>query len=322
MLSSRTLLLLVLLAWLIYAEKCAQFMLAALRQPDHSFLHLLNNLPPKKMFGLLYRLQLLLFLPITVYSLAILGVAIYKGWVLSGIWIIAYILALCLLCAARYQYQLQHPGKRSLILLPRLLPALPDVLYYWKFFIQYLFWEQRLLLAGVKIFSCGVLYLSVKTLSGDDYDPRMPSLLFGIGLFGHGVLVYRLRELEEKTLLFYRGLPVSLSRRLAQYGLLYGVVFIPELITIACLTPRPLHYGDAFRLLLSGYGFLLFLNSLLFITPFTIRRFLKIVLGLFLLMYFAVMGGFLGWLAIFILPGAVALFCWTYYRYNNTAAIT
>ncbi|HEX9510404.1 MAG TPA: hypothetical protein VF939_07965 [Puia sp.] len=311
MLSSRTLFGLVLLAWFLYGEKCAQFVLSALRQPDHSFLNILNRLPPPATFRLLFQLQLLLFLPIGLYSLAILGVAVYKGWILSGLLVIGYLFAVCLLAAARYQYQLQHPGRTAW----RLLPSLPGPISWWKFFIRYLFREHRLLLTGIKIVSCGVLYLSVKTLSEDNYDLRMPSLLYNIGIFGHSILVYKFRELEEKNLLFYRGLPISLPARFLQYGLLYGVLLIPEMVTLALLIPKPLHIEDAFLLLLSGYSLLVLLNSLLFIAPFTIKRFLKIVLILFLLLYFAVLAGFLGWLSIFILAGALALFGWRYYRY-------
>src|SRR5882757_4428204 len=66
MLSNRTRFALVLLAWLLYAEKCAQFVVTSMQQSHHSFLNLLNSLVPKKMFGLLYRVQLLLFLPIVL----------------------------------------------------------------------------------------------------------------------------------------------------------------------------------------------------------------------------------------------------------------
>ncbi|HWK02463.1 MAG TPA: hypothetical protein VNS58_02455 [Puia sp.] len=315
MLSSHTLFGFVLLAWLLYAEKCTRFVLSALQQSDYSFLDLLNNLSPAKIFRIFFRLQLLLFLPIVLYSLAIITVAVYKGWLFGGLLVVGYILAVCMLAAARCQYQLRHPGRTPWLL----LPSLPGVLSWWKLFIRYLVREHRLLLAGIKIVSCGMLYISVKTITQDNYDLRMPSLLYGIGIFGHSILVYKFRELEEKNLLFYRGLPISLPARLIQYGLLYAVLLIPEMITLALLTPMPLHPEDAFRLLLSGYSLLLLLNSLLFVGPFPIKTFLKIVLALFLLLYFAVMAGFLGWLSVCILAGALALFGWRYYRYDAAA---
>jgi hypothetical protein len=317
LLSSHTLSILVALAWLFYAERCAHFVLSTLKKTDFSFLYLLNQLPPKKNFGLLFRLQLLLFLPILLYSLAILGVAIYKGWIIAGLVVIGYLSLLCLSNALRFHYQWQRPGRSTITWLPRWLPSLPGVLPYWKFFIQFAVKEQKGLFLGIKIFSCGVLLLSIKTLSAEDYDARMLSLLFGIGLFGHGVLIYKFRELEEKTLFFYRGLPVSLPQRLIQYGLLYGVLLLPELITVACLIPKPLHEGDAFRLLFSGYAFLLLLNSLLFQAPIAVPSFLKIILSLFVLLYFSVMSGNLGWLGLFILLVAAGLFIGVYYRYDK-----
>ena len=313
MLSSRALFGLVLLAWFVYTEKCVRFVLSAWQQPDYSFLNLLNRLSPKTTFRLLCQLQFLLFLPIGIYSLAIIGVAAYKGWYLSGLMVIGYMLLVCLLAVARYRYQWRHPGRKSW----NWLPSLPGPIHYWKFLIEYLFRQHRLLLAGIKIVSCGLLYLSVLTLSENNYDLRMPTLLYGIGILGHSILVYKIRELEERALLFYRGLPVTLPARLVQVGLLYGVLLIPEMVTLVLLTPVPLHRTDASRLLLSGYSLLLLLNSLLFIAPFSIRMFLKIVLGIFLLFYLAVLAGFLGWLSLFILIGALALLSRTYYRYNK-----
>ncbi len=115
---------------------------------------------------------------------------------------------------------------------------------------------------------------------------------------------------------FYRGLPVSLLRRMAGYGLLYMVLLIPEMIVLGWVTPKPLHNKDAFELLLSGYSFLLLLNSLLFIAPIRIRDYLKIVFCLFLLLYFCVLAGIFVWLAICCLVISAVLFCRQYYRYD------
>ena len=313
MLTSRTLFALVLLAWLIYTEKCVRFVLSAWQQPEYSFLNDLNRLLPNTTFRLLCRLQFLLFLPISIYSLAILGVAVYKGWYGAGLIVIGYMSLLCLQAVARYQYQVHHPGRRPWTL----LHSLPGPIRYWRFLLEYLFRQHRLLLAGIKIASCALLYLPVRTLSEDNYDLRMPTVLFGIGILGHSILIYKIRELEEKSLLFYRGLAVPLPARLLQAGLLYAVLLIPEMLTLAWLTPLPLHKGDALLLLLSGYSLLLLLNSLLFIAPFPIRLFLKIVLGIFGLLYFSVLAGWLSGFVLLVLVGGLTLFFGAYYRYNK-----
>jgi hypothetical protein len=496
MLSNRMLFALVFFAWLLYAEKCAQFVLGSLQQQDHSFAYLLNELPAKKMFGLLYRVQLLLFLPIGLYSLAILGVAIYKGWWLSGLIVIGYILAINLLTAARYQYQLQHPGKSSLILLPRLFSAGPGpliqmgfktlvkpfyrqnaalflflfllffgvvapsmqldyhyalirgvlaspialgvvlfvwLLYvlkcinwvtailgspdhsflnllsqldnrrrfllllgvqiilclpissyalaitgvalykgypitamavqlyilflclagawryqyrlehpgsnpgrwtrwmrvpalagrkgkplpYWSFFIRYLFQDGKALLLGLKLAGCAVLYLLLKDRAPDYYDIRMPFLLYTMVLFGHGVLIYRCRTMEEKMLSFYRGLPVSLGQRWVQYCLLYFLVLMPEMLTLSWLTPIAIRWKDALGFMLSGYSLLLLLNSVLFVASLKMSDFLKLSLGIFGILYLGVLGD-----AVIVLSGgffvvAGCLFFGGYWRYQS-----
>lgn len=156
-------------------------------------------------------------------------------------------------------------------------------------------------------------------MAADEYDLRMSSLFFGIGLFGHGVLVYRFRELEERRLLFYKGLPVSLSVRFMHYVILYGVVLVPEIITLGWLVRGHLHYKDALDLFFSAYGFLLLLNSLLFVAPIPIREYLKIVFCLFLLLYFCVLAGILAWLAAATLLIASVLFLGQYYRFESSA---
>jgi hypothetical protein len=312
MLSAPILFAAVLLAWWLYNEKCARFILGTLQSPDYAFLDMLNRLGAKRLYGVVLRVQLFLFLPISLYSIAVIGVACFKHWYLSGFCVTGYIGLLCCLNAARFRRQCQNPGK---MLLRR--SRFPQPPAYWTLFIRYAFREQKFLLTGIKLFSCGVLYFGMRTVTEDDYDLRMPVLLFSIGLFGHGVLIYKFRELEEKMLLFYRGLPVSLIRRMGGYGLLYLVLLIPEMIALVWVIPRPLHNKDAFELLFSGYSFLLLLNSLLFIAPIKIRDYLKIVFCLFLLLYFCVLAGIFVWLSVCSLVIASVLFRRQYYRYDS-----
>jgi hypothetical protein len=188
---------------------------------------------------------------------------------------------------------------------------------YWSFFIRHTLHERKALYLGIKLFSCAMLWFLTIGVPTADYDIRMPFLFYSIGLFGHGVLIYRFREFEERRLVFYRGMPVSLARRFMQYGLLYFLLFIPEMITISWLTPHALHYGDAIRLALSGYGLLLLLNSLLFVAPLKMIDFLKILLVIYGLLYFCAMAGMLLWLSVCLFTLAAGLFFARYYRYET-----
>ena len=121
-----------------------------------------------------------------------------------------------------------------------------------------------------------------------DQDLRMVVLFFSVGMLGHGVLIHRLKEIENTRLTFYRGLPESLTRRFVQYGWFYFCLFIPEIITIASRTPAFLLYSEASFFVFFGYGILLLLNSLqlfnytgwkdYFIT--TLQIFFAVIIGL------------------------------------------
>lgn len=89
------------------------------------------------------------------------------------------------------------------------------------------------------------------------------------------------------------------------------------MITIGSLTPAYLHYGDALLLLLLGYSVLLFLNSLLFVRSFTVLEYLKVLAGLFSLIYIGVLIGVTLWLTVLCLVLSVLLFFDCYYRYSG-----
>ncbi len=331
MLSNRMLFALVFFAWLLYAEKCAQFVLGSLQQPDHSFLNLLSRLDKRKRFLVLLRVQIFLCLPISSYALAITGVAFYKGYPVTAIAVQLYILFLCLAGAWQYQHLLKHPGgsltgwgkwmnttiqkpwTRWLASGGRRGTALP----YWSFFIRYLFQDGKALLLGLKLAGCSVLYLLLKDRDPDYYDIRMPFLLYTMVLFGHGVLIYRCRAMEEKRLSFYRGLPVSLGQRWVQYCLLYFLVLIPEMLTLSWLTPVAIHRVDAGAFILSGYSLLLLLNSVLFVAPLKMGEFLKLSLGIFGILYLGVLGGFVIALSGCCFVVAGCLFFGRYWRYQS-----
>ncbi len=132
----------------------------------------------------------------------------------------------------------------------------------------------------------------------------------------HGNLIYRFRELEENKLIFYRGLPVSLSGRFAQYALLYLLLFIPEMIVLIRLTTRHLHVADAILLAANGYVLLLLLNNILFAGALKMAEFVKLIFAIFLLQYGFVLAGGLVWLTGFLFIAALGLFYWGYYRYE------
>jgi hypothetical protein len=169
--------------------------------------------------------------------------------------------------------------------------------------------------AGIKLFGCFILYLLLRDRQPAD-DLRMPFLFYSLSLFGHGMLLYRCRKLENTRLLFYRTLPVPLTSRFGHYGLFHFLLLLPEMLLLAWLTTHFIRIRDTIEFILSGYSVLLLMNSLLFIAPFTNRAFLRLCLFIFGILYCCVLGNCLIVMAGIFLVTATVLFFRGYARYE------
>jgi hypothetical protein len=310
-------LLFVLFIWLLYAMKCAGFMTELLQRPEYSFLNMLLRLDKNKSYGLLLFVQVFLFLPVLLYVFAAVGVSVYQHWYITAAVVLLYNVTVCLVSAWWYRHYLQHPGKRIPALQQWISGKLQQGRTYAGFLLQYLFNRHKLLLFSIKLYNCGTLYLMARNLTDTYYDVRMLFLFYSFGIFAHGVLIHKLRGMEETGLFFYRGLPVSLFNRFMQYVLVYFLLLLPEFITILWITPGYLHVKDALVFGALGFSILLFLHSLLFTTAYSMKDYLKVCFGIFCTVYFCVLAGIMAWLAVVLFCLAIVLFLVRYYRYEQ-----
>lgn len=316
MLMNPTILILVCAAWFLYAKKCEQFVAHTIRRQDFSFLNLLSQMESKRAYRLLLYIQLLLFLPVILYALVVAGVGFYNQWHLQVILMLLYNLVLCSAIAAWWLYLVQNPGTTPSFL-RWWIPSLYWERFYWSLFIRYILTDRKLLFFVTKIYSCGILYLMVVNLTPADYDLSMILLFFSFGILGHGIIIHQLRAMEEVRLGFYRGMPVSLLKRYLQYALLYFLLFIPEIIIIGRLAPVNLHYDKAFLFIFFGYSILLFLNSILFIRFFRRVDYLKIIVGIFFIIFIGILTGTVLWISVLAFILSVYIFIKGYYRFER-----
>jgi hypothetical protein len=259
------------------------------------------------------KVQILIFLPVSAYALAIAAVAAYKGAWVPAILIPAYIVILCGQSAVGYARRLEHPGALRDILSRKRSPGHSP---YWSILLRYLFDDSLGLLIAVKVFGWLLRYFLLKQQTTDNYDLRMSYLAFSVVLFGHGILLFRCRRLEETKLIYYRALPVLLWKRFGQYCLFYFLLLLPEILILGWLTPDPIRFIDTLELVLSGYSVLALLNSFLFVIALKTVDFLKLCLVIFGILYGCVLGGFLIAMSGSFLFTAAILFFWGYYRYE------
>lgn len=316
MLAAPAFLTLVCAAWLLYALKIASFINGLFGSPEYVFLCLLNAIPRGRRYGLLLAIQGLLFIPVLAYSSVVAWVAWQKGAWPTAIFVLAYVIALCLLAAAWYLYRLARPkiqhcsvrqGSFSAKTASRHLP-------YWSILLRFLVISNPALLAGIKGFGCLILYLLLSAQTPGDYDLRMPYLVYSLAIFGHGILLFRCRALEITRLLYYLTLPISLKRRFGQYCLLYFLLLVPEILVLGWLTPDPIRLMDVLQMGLSGYSILLLMNSCLLFIPLEPGALLRLCLVIFGILYCCVLGGFLIAMSGFFFFAAAMLFFRGYYR--------
>jgi len=309
-------LLFVCFAWLLYARKCATYVSEILYKPEYAFLHILNYLGKTKRYALFFFTALLLLLPVLLYACLIIIVGWKRHFYATAILLVTYLVLLCAVSAARHVHQLNSqeriitPPAKKVSWLTQLLTTYPLVL------IRFIAHKQLFVWLGIKIFTCGILYAISRNNTLSSYDFSSVFWFFNFGIIANGILVYRIREFETSHLAFYRGVPVSLPKRLLEYSLVYFMLLLPELITLSKLVPVHLHYRDAGSFALSSYSLLLFLHSITFLRRFSMSTYLKIVLLIACIQFIFLIFASLTLLSLLFFLLAILLFLFRYYRFE------
>jgi hypothetical protein len=306
----------VMAAWLVYALKCAQFIVLTLRNPAFSYLYMLSLANARKVYWLLLLVQGILFLPVLSYAIIVLGVGYHEHWYAQSGSVLLFNVSVCALSAWWYLYLLRKPGVIPFGITWK-LPSLLKRRHYESFLNRYILEKGKMLFLVIKGYNCATLYLMLDGRNPALHqDLRMEFLFFSIGILGHGVLIHRIKEMENTGMAFYRGLPVSLNRRFAQYGWFYFCLFIPEIATIISRTPASLSYTEAGFLLFFGYGILLLLNSLQLYNYSGLKDYLKTIAQIFFAVMIAMIVRQLYALSVLFFLLSVIIFYRRYYRFD------
>ncbi|MBO9202998.1 MULTISPECIES: hypothetical protein [Niastella] len=316
MLTDTSFLLAVCGGWLIYAIKCAQFVASTLQKPAFTYLYQLSLVNKRKLYLLLLQVQLILFLPVLSYLVVVLGIGYHEHWYVAASLALLFNVIVCTTSAGCYLYLFQQQGSFPFVIKWKWPPLLKRQ-YYVSFLLRYVLEKGKVLFLVTKLYNCLTLYL---LLAGRDparsSDIRMMALFFSAGMLGHGILVHRLKEMENTGLSFYRSLPVSIGRRFVQYCLFYFCLFIPEIITLAARTPDCLTYSEAGFFIFFGFGILLLLNSLQLYNYLNLKNYLVNVAQLFFAVIIAMVVRQLYALSLLFFILAIILFFQRYYRFE------
>ncbi len=315
MLTSRIVLLLVFFIWFLYMRKCVVFVSDVIYNPQYSFLHIYNNLSKTRLFRLFLFVDALLLMPILLYALFIVYVGCDRHFYLITFVAVLYLLFLCISSSTWHVHVLDSLHKREVFSLQNVTGKLKSSSSYPAILIQYIIDEHKVIWISVKVFTCGVLYLILHHNSSLNYDTIIAFLFFNFGIHANSVLLYNIRRFEETYLPFYRSLPITILRRWLQYLLVYFIVLLPEFITIFLLSPTHLYYTDAVSFFLCAYSLLLLINSISFLTDFSTKEYVIVLLSVFCVQYIVLITA--GYIFLYLLFFIAAVFFFkNYYRFE------
>src|SRR5580704_11399536 len=90
MLNNPIIFFLIMLVWVIYALRCIRFVTSTIQKTENSFLTILAGFEPRKKIIQLFFSQLLIYLPVFLYTLIIVAVAFYNKRFIAGSFIFIF----------------------------------------------------------------------------------------------------------------------------------------------------------------------------------------------------------------------------------------
>lgn len=291
--------------FVFYSLKTWQYAARRLAEPEVQFLRYSTTaLPPARQLRAWAVVQV-------VVSLPIIGLGLYAGvvGVLYGYWLVPLfipgILAGLILAGAAYYVRLlnrpiEEPAE---VARPGWLRRWPKPLF--SLFLYELLVRRRVALGVTKLLSLVSLTLILRVFPDGHANLRLVGLLGLWAALTHAVLLYLAHEFEDTYLRFARNFPYRSGQVLSQHAALFGLLLLPELLWLAvAVPPGPALVGGG--LLLSTT---LLFRALLYRVGLHMRYYLRLLLGLFLLLLLADMFGL-----TLLLIGGNLLTAWLLHR--------
>ena len=316
MLKSSLFLLLVFMIWFVYARKISTFVVVVIQKPEYAFLSILNSLTKSKQLRLFLVVESLLLLPVLVYAIFIIMIGWQLHFYLQVLAVVIYLFSLIIVTAKLHTGVLNDPYVKQGLLWHKFILWQWSAKSYSAILLKFVSTKQKMIWLGIKVFTCGIVFLIARNNTLADYDISFPFLFFNIGILANGILVFRIREFEISYLSFYQGLPVPLIKKFVQYALVYFITLIPEFLTLSILTPVNIKFTDAILFMGSGYCLLLLMNCITFIRGIGMKSYLKILFVIFCMEFAIVLTIGLVFLPFFMFLFAVLFFVKRYYKFE------
>jgi hypothetical protein len=273
----------VLLLWFSYNLKCIFFCAKVLNKPGSLFLANLYALPATAQLAVFLIVQLLLYLPVLIYSFFVIAICFRENHVSTGVSIIIFqLLNIVLATIACYHNQ---AGTRQSMVARIKMPALFNKRSFLLYLINYTAIHRKISFVTIKIFSLFLLFI-IFTLNKNDFEHINFVVLFLILIAAHAVLPFYYISFIEKKCSWYRNLPLSLFRILSAYFISYCIVLVPELVYLLINAIDYMHVAQIILLYAIAVANLLLYTAILYTADMRMKKYLQIVFIIFFVSIF------------------------------------
>jgi hypothetical protein len=318
MLSSALFLLIVLAIWLLYFLKCYIFVRQKCEAPKYHFIYELARLTKGKTVLFFAFLYLIIFMPILVYTVAILIVAMNSGFYLPAIIILFFQTSGLLLCSWASSEQIHKRHLPNRITFPSF--NIPFTRPLALFYLSHLTKHQKVGILLSKLFSIMSIYIVLQAMDFHE-DIRIPGLVLLFGLIAHAFLIFDMKRFEDERLTWMRALPCSTLYLYLNYLLVFTLILIPEMLLLGGSIGNKITLLNWVELYAFGIGFLAFIYTRLFKYVESTDHYMQFMLWVFLGTFFLIVCKLVPFLVLVLNIGSFFFFHKRYYLYESQSRV-
>jgi len=315
MLKNPSFLVLVMAAWLLYNFKCMDYVIKQLKQPQQLFLYCLYNLSYIRCYAYFLFAQLLVYMPVFIYTMFVTAIAFKTNHIVAGTEILLFNTAVIGTTPLLYLRVLQKRPLLQNASLLRALPRLPKPLFSLPLF--HLWRQRKQMLFISKTLSLLLLYIFIKLYQPDHYDIRPTLLCIMLAAATNSAIVFEMKIFDDFFLQMQRNFPLYMAYRFFTALLSFTVLLLPELLFVWKGYPDYFTPTDYLQIASLGVGLLSLLYSLLFTGDMTMDGYIRIVFAILATLFFILLynPGFL--LEVFMLSLSFGLYASYYYAFEK-----
>jgi hypothetical protein len=302
-----------ILIWILYAGKCGTLILKSITK-EKVWLLEVQAIDTKRLLLSLAAVQIMLYLPVTVYVLFTIGVGVYIKQYLAAVILALFLILIHILSVALY-YQSLFGNDVQIKLLNKPFFSFRFPKDFLSLLLWYNIYRGKLKTVAVKFFSFLLLFISL-VWNSDHIELSDFVIFFQISIAAHAVIVYDSVQFLEKDCRILRNMPLPLYKMLLLFVVTYIVLLLPEAFFL-------FYYGSKVHLGVGISSLLLYyIGQLLLFTALAYEKHQKIesyLLYIGLITAFSLMLTPLrsfGWIGGALVVIAFSLFSGNYYKYE------